>query len=221
MKLYRLSIFVIILSLVLGLTACTRSAATPKSSNATAVPTNSTSATEVFDVIQSFATQTAAAALLRQPTPAAPVAQPTEAVPVVQPTEAQQVPQQPTATVAAVVVPTATPGIPTSYTLHQGEFPFCIARRFNVDPAELLSINGLNSRSLYYAGMVLKIPQTGHTFPGNRVLRAHPTTYTVTAGETIYSIACLFGDVDPSAIAFANNLTSPYKLTSGQVLNIP
>ena len=220
MKLYRLSIIVIILSLVLSLTACTRSAATPKSSKATAVPTNSTSATEVFDVIQSFATQTAAAALLGQPTQAVPVVQPTEAPPVVQPTAAQQV-SQPTATVAAVVVPTATPGIPNSYTLQKGEFPFCIARRFNVDPAELLSINGLSSRSLYYAGMVLKIPQTGHPFPGSRVLRTHPTTYTVSAGDTIYSIACLFGNVDPSAIAFANNLTSPYKLTSGQALNIP
>ena len=55
----------------------------------------------------------------------------------------------------------------------------------------------------------MRIPQNGSGFPGDRTLRAHPTTYTVQSGDTIYSIACLFGDVDPEAIAFVNNLTKP------------
>ena len=46
-------------------------------------------------------------------------------------------------TTPAVIVPTPTPGHPATYTLQSGEFPWCIARRFNVDPNELLSLNGL------------------------------------------------------------------------------
>jgi LysM repeat protein len=110
---------------------------------------------------------------------------------------------------------------PATYTLQKNEFPFCIARRVNVDPAELLALNGLSSYSVYYAGMGLRIPQTGRTFPGNRALMAHPTSYTVAGGETVYSIACAFGDVDPMAIAALNGLQPPYKLTPGMTLQIP
>jgi len=31
----------------------------------------------------------------------------------------------------------------TSYMLHAGEYPYCIARRFDVDPDQLLAINHL------------------------------------------------------------------------------
>jgi LysM repeat protein len=41
------------------------------------------------------------------------------------------------------------------------------------------------------------------------------------AGDTIYTIACAFGDVDPNAIIVVNGLESPYTLTPGQVLQIP
>ncbi len=110
---------------------------------------------------------------------------------------------------------------PASYTLQKGEFPYCIARRFDVDPAALLSLNGLSSGDLYYPNLTLKIPQTG-SFPGTRALRNHPATYTVAASnETVYSIACLFGDVDPGAIAQANNLSAGAALTPGQQLSIP
>jgi len=120
-----------------------------------------------------------------------------------------------------VVLPTATPGIPTSYTLEGGEFPYCIARRFDVDIGELLRLNNIGSGSIYYAGMVLQIPQSGTPFQGARSLRDHPTTYTVRSGDTIYKIACLFGDVNPDSIALANGLSSPNDLSPGQVIEIP
>ncbi len=118
-----------------------------------------------------------------------------------------------------IVIPTVTR--PATYTLHEGEFPYCIARRFNLDPADLISINGLTANELVSPGTILQIPQTGTWTGEGRVRNAHPDTYTVSAGESIYSIACYYGDVSPEAIIAANHLEEPYKLTAGQTLNIP
>jgi len=120
-------------------------------------------------------------------------------------------------------LPTSVPvgSRPATYTLQSGEFPYCIARRFDVDPDALLSLNGLSDGVMYPAGTQLRIPQSG-SFPGTRALRNHPATYTVAASnETVYSIACLFGDIDPAAIAQTNNISPSSALTSGQQLSIP
>jgi LysM repeat protein len=137
------------------------------------------------------------------------------------------------AATTAVVVPAATnmppanstpvpAGVrPASYTLQYGEFPYCIARRFNVDPEALLSASGLTSPDLYYPGLVLKIPQSG-AFPGERMLASHPATYTVaTSDETLFSIACKYGDVEPGALASANGLSTGATLSVGQQIRIP
>ena len=128
---------------------------------------------------------------------------------------------------AANALPAATsvpPGVrPATYTLQKGEFPYCIARRFNVDPTQLLSLSGLTTQQAYslVAGTVLTIPQSG-AFPGNRSLTTHPATYTVASStETVYSVACKYGDVDPNAIASANNISVSATLTVGQQLQIP
>lgn len=124
---------------------------------------------------------------------------------------------------ATMALPTSAPvgTRPAEWTLRKGEFPYCIARRFDVDPSALLSLNGLSNGNIFYPGRTLKIPQSG-SFPGNRALRSH-TTYTVSSSsETLYSIACLFGDVRPEDIASRNNLASAdAALTSGQQLTIP
>ncbi len=116
--------------------------------------------------------------------------------------------------------PTATPGKPATYSIQKDEFPFCIARRFNVDPVELLSINGLNMDSYVVVGFKLTIPQSGK-FPYERALKSHPTDYTVLAGDSIGKIACSFGDVDPYNIYAVNGLEQGSELTAGQVLHIP
>jgi LysM repeat protein len=128
---------------------------------------------------------------------------------------------------AATVIPPAnsTPvpaGVrPASYTLQYGEFPYCIARRFNVDPDALLSASGLTSPDLYYPGLVLNIPQSG-AFPGTRMLASHPATYTVgSSDETFYSIACKYGDVEPGTLASANGLSTGATLSVGQQIKIP
>lgn len=119
-------------------------------------------------------------------------------------------------------LPTAIVNRPTSYTLQKGEFPYCIARRFNLDPAELLSLNNLASGDIYYPNLTMTIPQSGKPFPGTRALRSHPDTYTVAdANLTLYGVACAYGDADPAAIAQANNLQLTAVLTVGQQLSIP
>jgi LysM repeat protein len=127
-----------------------------------------------------------------------------------------------TGTSPVIVVPTATPGRPATYTLQTGEFPYCIARRFNVNQQELLSLNNLpENPPLLQPGFVLKIPQTGNSFIGQRALHPHPTTYSVIVDDNIYKIACYFGDLDPTSIAAANGLALSTPLTTGRTLNIP
>lgn len=125
-----------------------------------------------------------------------------------------------TATPTAIVYPTPTPGKPSTYTLHNGEFPYCIARRFNVNAADLLAANGLGMNTIVSPGTTLTIPQSG-TWEGTRSLKSHPTSYTVASGDTIYSIACGFGDADPNTIMAANGLSESSTLSVGQVLQIP
>lgn len=116
-----------------------------------------------------------------------------------------------------------TPGLPSTYTLQKGEFPYCIARRFNLDIAAFQNLNPtVNfSSSRFDPGLVLNIPQNSIWNAGPRALKGHPTTYTVQSGDTIHIIACKFGDVDPNGIIAVNGLQSPYTLTAGQSLKIP
>jgi LysM repeat protein len=230
---YLLAVLLLIVSL-----ACVRSIPNP---NATKEPEGQseslpTDATDVMNQIYLFATQTAMGAGGATSVPGTPGAQATPGAegtlvtegtpvtagtPAVATTPVQQV-SQPTPAATATPYPEPPPlVVPDTYTLQGGEFPFCIARRFNVDPAELLQINGISSYSVVQTGMVLRIPKTGNPFPGNRALQPHPAKYTVGGGDTIYTIACAFGDVDPDALAYVNGLTPPYRLTPGQVLNIP
>jgi LysM repeat protein len=176
------------------------------------------------------------------------VGQPTSVVPEnnlgVQPTLPPiEFPLEVTATPEPIVLPTEQPaivtpdtssetakpeivtveGMPASYTLQKGEFPFCIARRYNVDPFELLDLNGLALDQIFYAGRVLVMPTSGAPFPTTLALHFHTPTYTVTSSEeTLRTIACYFGDVDPAALATANGLASAdAPLTIGMVLTIP
>ena len=124
--------------------------------------------------------------------------------------------------VALAIIPTPTMGPPPqTYTVQKGEFLYCLARRFNVSISGLLGINGLGMNSQISPAQTLKIPQDGVPFAGDRSLLAHPTSYTVKAGDTIYGIACAFGNVDPLYMATANKLQPPYDVKPGFVLQVP
>jgi len=120
------------------------------------------------------------------------------------------------------IISTSAVSAPSSYTLQAGEFPYCIARRFNVNPDQLLSANGITDGSVFYPGKTLTIPPSAGPFPGDRSLRDHPDTYTVASSDTtIYGVACYYGDVLPQDIASGNSLSLSSSLTVGQLLTIP
>jgi LysM repeat protein len=146
-------------------------------------------------------------------TPEAAVTQ-VEIVATITPTlQATSVPEE-------VVVPTVKK--PVSYVMQPMENTYCIARRFNVDIGELLSINKLTTESVVEAGTTINLPYTGHPWSsGPRALLPHPVKYTVKNGDTIFSIACQYGDVSPEAIIAVNKLSEPVTLQVGQVIDIP
>lgn len=238
MTLKRIGLILLVV-LMLVLTACERSASTPPpatqaSGTTVAQPMTPNATQNPMAILQQYATQTAIAAggaSLPTPTPITTVAAGGTQAPLITPIVTfTPVPgavlPTPTTGVAApppnVVVPTSTPGKPATYTLQLGEYPYCIARRFNVNPEELLAVNGLTNSSVVQAGTVLKIPTTGNAFPGNAALIPHPANYTVKSGDTVYSVACDYGNADPNQIIYANSLQGPtYPLTVGKVIFIP
>ncbi|WKZ37856.1 MAG: LysM peptidoglycan-binding domain-containing protein [Anaerolineales bacterium] len=233
-----LAVFILVVSTML-VSSCTQSLSSAPAATPTLLPEGLfvspfPSVENPMAMIEEFAKQTAAAQ-----TSAAggdPAAEGTEVTPdanenesetptpdlISTPTNAE--PGAAAAADTAIPAATSIPGVrPATYTLQKGEFPYCIARRFNVDPATLLSLSGLTSAQAnsLVTGTVLTIPQSGN-FPGNRALAPHPTTYTVLSGdETVYGVACKFGDVDPAVIAAENSIAISAKLTAGQQLRIP
>jgi LysM repeat protein len=228
-----ITIFIVVLALAALMSGCVQRASTAPQATPTLIGGGFADPVDTASDDMMLEIQLTATAAAQEFDPNAdPNAAPTEEGQFVSPFDATPTPDPfavgPTPEPVTVVPPTqpvvvSEPGVrPATYTLQQGEFPYCIARRYNLNPADLMALNGLSdaaARSLS-PGLVLKIPTTG-TFPGQRWLKAHPTTHTVGLNETIYSIACQYGDVDPMQIASANGLSAPYTLTVGQSLQIP
>jgi LysM repeat protein len=110
---------------------------------------------------------------------------------------------------------------PITHVVAYGESIWCLARRYNVDPTALMNANGLNSQSWLTIDQNLTIPSNVDPFPGTRTLSVHPTTYAVNYGDSLASIACLFGDLYPSEIANANAQSNTWQPTAGEVIQIP
>lgn len=224
------------------LSACTQSMSTPPAEEPTPIPESLfvspiASVENPMEMIEQFAKQTQAAQtsaagggttgtpqanVTGTPGVDAATTTPTATLNASTPTNANAS-VTPAVTTAPVGTPIPPGSRPAEYVLRGGEFPYCIARRYNVDPEALLSASGLTSPDVYYAGLKLVIPQNAGAFPGPRALKPHPATYTVaSSGETPYSVACLYGDVTPESIVSANSgVTLSTTFTVGQVLQIP
>jgi len=230
MKKYHALLFSLIVILALGLSACERSAATaiPEESADFPVPGGGNETKSPMEELNDIATMTAMAAsgsaiTEAQSTPGSSTSD-TDPDPAIAAAVAATEAAQPTAVNPTPEPPgeTSTYSIPSSYTLKSGEFLFCIARRFNIAPSALLSANNMSDNTLSYPGDVLTIPQSAPVYNlGARSLRAHPTSYVVRSGDTVNSIACLFGDVDPRNIEAVNNFTGAYTISVGQTIQIP
>ena len=211
-----------LIACALLISACTRSASTaPTLAPAGGTASALTGQSATMEAVRSaLLTQTAAAdqggGAANTPTPGTGAAITTATPSVGTPVGTSALP----ATATRTLAPIPTVVVPATYTLHEGEFPYCLARRFNRNPDDILAINGLSNSTILSPGETLSIPTSG-TFPGPRALLTHPVTYTVFGGETIYSLACRYGDVDPMGIAAANGLSSPYTLMPGTTIQIP
>ncbi len=116
-----------------------------------------------------------------------------------------------------------TPNRPSVYVLQKGEWPICIARRYNLEMKSFLALNNLTMKSSTAVGTKLKIPASGFWNPANgpRSLLKHPAKYTIKANDTLYRIACQYGDVYPEEILYANSMSSADELKVGKSITIP
>lgn len=99
------------------------------------------------------------------------------------------------------------------YTVKRGDSLYSIAQKYNTTVNELVALNNLNSTALQI-GDILKIP-TGES----NEQEVTGSTYTVKAGDSLYSIAQRYGTT-VDELKSLNNLTSN-TLSIGQVLRIP
>lgn len=114
----------------------------------------------------------------------------------------------------------------TTYTMQKGDFLICLGRRFNVSLGHLMAQNGISSPDELGVGDTVLLPRNPSPWSlmdgyGPQRLILHPTTYITKDGDTLFSIACSFGDVLPEDIAKQNQLVLGEPLQVGLSILIP
>ena len=114
----------------------------------------------------------------------------------------------------------------TTYTMQQGDFLICLGRRFNVSLNQLMAQNGISTPDELGVGDTVLLPRNPSPWSlmdgyGNQRLIMHPTTYITQEGDTLFSIACSYGDVLPEDIAVQNRLVLGEPLPVGLNILIP
>ena len=107
-------------------------------------------------------------------------------------------------------IPIRETNISNVHTVQVGDTLYSIAKKYNTTVDAIKNLNNLTSNTLSI-GQILKIPTSEETVP--------ETTYTVQAGDTLYSIAKKY-NTTVDTIKSLNNLTSN-TLSIGQILKIP
>jgi peptidoglycan DL-endopeptidase LytF len=103
----------------------------------------------------------------------------------------------------------ASPLLPLSYSVVDGDTLTSIAARFGVSPDDLATSNGLQgSQDALNIDQKLVVPPV----PG--------VLYVVQSGDTLLDIVARYG-ADVDAVAHANGLSDPYPLQVGQTLVVP
>lgn len=114
-----------------------------------------------------------------------------------------------------------------SYTVRKGDSLFLIAYIAGKDVNEIAALNNLSEPYALSTGQVIKLraneisDSVNSTPTNNHVATTSPSnaTYTVKAGDTLYSIARGAGQ-SVTTVAALNNISQPYTLKVGQVLRL-
>jgi hypothetical protein len=216
-KVFKYIVMVVVLVMLVMSSACTLSASKPP---AKATPTGELNFLTPTTVAGAIATQTAIAKVpqVATATPEPPTTAPTKAPTAVPQSQGSS---SSSGGGSSRTIPTLTR--PDTYTLQKGEWPICIARRYDLDLASFFSANGLSMNSRPAVGVVLKVPSSGNwnsSAYGSRALRSH-SDFKVGGSDTLYTIACYYGDVSPEGILAANGLNNSGDVHSGMTLKIP
>ncbi|MBI3741195.1 MAG: LysM peptidoglycan-binding domain-containing protein [Chloroflexi bacterium] len=113
---------------------------------------------------------------------------------------------------------TPVPSLPTTYTVQRGDWLYAIARKFNLSVAALQNANPGVNINVLYPGQTINIPSAATASTPNASTK--PNSYTIRAGDTLYSIAVRFSTT-PYALQIANHLTNQNFIYPGQELIIP
>jgi cell wall-associated NlpC family hydrolase/nucleoid-associated protein YgaU len=123
----------------------------------------------------------------------------------------------------------AEPTTATTHVVEPGETLWQIADRLGVDPATLVTLNGLDDANLLSVGQKLSLPARASAGAGAPAAAAAPTavaapaaarTYAVADGDTLWDIAQQFGTTT-DALVQANHLDDPDHLALGAQLAVP
>lgn len=109
--------------------------------------------------------------------------------------------------------PTPSPMTETTYIVKAGDNLFKIGLAYGISWIQIAEANGIVNPNQIIVGQELKIPVDT---PGP----APQFTHTVKAGETLFLISLRYG-VSWTAVAEANDISSPYVIYVGQSLVIP
>jgi len=104
------------------------------------------------------------------------------------------------------------------HVVQSGDTLEAIAGRYAADPNAIARANDLKDPFKLQIGQTLVVP--GGKAPAVSTVPAAPTTYTVTEGDSVSSIAASFS-VDLGALVSVNGLSDPYVLQPGQQITIP
>jgi len=122
---------------------------------------------------------------------------------------------------AAASTSEPSPSSTSTYQVRKGDTVYSIAKRHGCDPQEILAWNGLSSPNHLQEGQVLRVvsTKTAAKSTTKKVSTANLTKHTVSANETLFGIAKRYGQ-EVEEIAALNDLSTPYVLTVGQILQV-
>lgn len=101
-----------------------------------------------------------------------------------------------------IKVPVVDTGYYDTYTIEKGDSLYAIARKYNINPELLASMNGLSMEDYIYPNQDLLIPKNGYSY------------YITKAGDTLKTVSSMFKSSIPDILRD----NSTIYLSEGQIL---